>query len=40
MMWGLRFDAIHHRGQHRTYVRPVGAKVPSIHSPSAADPGA
>ena len=25
---------IHHRGQLSTYLRPVGAKVPSIYGPS------
>lgn len=27
-------DAIHHRGQLTTYLRPMGAKVPSIYGPS------
>src|SRR5664280_1522328 len=40
MMWGLLFDAIHHRGQLSTYIRPMGGKVPSIYGPSADDPGA
>ncbi len=39
MLWGFLFDAIHHRGQLSTYLRPVGAKVPSIYGPSADDPG-
>jgi hypothetical protein len=39
MMWGFLFDAIHHRGQLSTYLRPMGAKVPSIYGPSADDPG-
>ena len=30
---------IHHRGQLSTYLRPMGAKVPSIYGPSADDPG-
>ena len=40
MLWGLLFDAIHHRGQLSTYIRPMGGKVPSIYGPSADDPGA
>ncbi len=39
MLFGLLFDAIHHRGQLSTYLRPMGAKVPSIYGPSADDPG-
>ena len=39
MMWGLLFDAIHHRGQLSTYIRPMGGKVPSIYGPSGDDPG-
>ena len=39
MLWGILFDAIHHRGQLSTYLRPMGAKVPSIYGPSADDPG-
>jgi uncharacterized damage-inducible protein DinB len=38
-MWGFLFDAIHHRGQLTTYLRPMGSKVPSIYGPSADDPG-
>jgi uncharacterized damage-inducible protein DinB len=39
-LWGLFFDAIHHRGQLSTYIRPMGGKVPSIYGPSAdAAPG-
>ena len=38
-VWGFLFDAIHHRGQLSTYVRPMGGKVPSIYGPSADDPG-
>jgi hypothetical protein len=37
--WGFLFDAIHHRGQLSTYLRPMGGKVPSIYGPSADDPG-
>lgn len=39
MAWGFLFDAIHHRGQLSTYLRPMGGKVPSIYGPSADDPG-
>jgi uncharacterized damage-inducible protein DinB len=39
MLWGFLFDAIHHRGQLSTYIRPMGGKVPSIYGPSADDPG-
>lgn len=38
-VWGFLFDAIHHRGQLSTYLRPMGSKVPSIYGPSADDPG-
>lgn len=34
-LWMIHFDAIHHRGQLSTYLRPMGAKVPSIYGPSA-----
>jgi uncharacterized damage-inducible protein DinB len=37
--WGFLCDAIHHRGQLSTYLRPMGGKVPSIYGPSADDPG-
>jgi hypothetical protein len=39
MLYGFLFDAIHHRGQLSAYLRPMGAKVPSIYGPSADDPG-
>lgn len=39
MAWGFLFDAIHHRGQLATYLRAMGAKVPSIYGPSADDKG-
>jgi uncharacterized damage-inducible protein DinB len=39
MLWGFLFDAIHHRRQLSAYLRPMGAKVPSIYGPSADDPG-
>jgi len=35
MSWGFLFDAIHHRGQLSTYLRAMGAVVPSIYGPSA-----
>ena len=35
MAWGFLFDAIHHRGQLSTFLRAMGAKVPSIYGPSA-----
>lgn len=35
MAWGFLFDAIHHRGQLATYLRAMGASVPSIYGPSA-----
>lgn len=38
MAWGFLFDAIHHRGQLATFLRAMGAKVPSIYGPSADDP--
>lgn len=39
MVWEFLFDAIHHRGQLSTYLRPMGGKVPSIYGPSADDSG-
>jgi uncharacterized damage-inducible protein DinB len=33
--WMLFLDAIHHRGQLSTLIRPMGGKVPSIYGPSA-----
>ena len=38
-LWFILFDAIHHRGQLSTYLRPMGAKVPAIYGPSADDHG-
>lgn len=38
-LWLFFFDAIHHRGQLSTYIRPMGGKVPSIYGPSGDDPG-
>jgi uncharacterized damage-inducible protein DinB len=39
LVWGHLLDAIHHRGQLSTYLRPMGSKVPSIYGPSGDDPG-
>ena len=33
--WYLFLDAVHHRGQLSTYIRPMGGKCPSIYGPSA-----
>lgn len=33
-LWIFFFDAIHHRGQLSTYIRPMGGKVPAIYGPS------
>lgn len=38
-LWYVFFDAIHHRGQLSTYIRPMGGQVPSIYGPSGDDPG-
>jgi len=38
-LWYLFFDAIHHRGQLSTYIRPMGGQVPSIYGPSGDNPG-
>lgn len=40
LLWLALFDAVHHRGQLSTYIRPMGGKVPSIYGPSADSPGA
>lgn len=34
-LWFILFDAIHHRGQLTTYIRPMGGKVPGVYGPSA-----
>jgi len=39
MSWTLLHDAIHHRGQLSSYIRPMGGKVPSIYGPSGDDQG-
>jgi uncharacterized damage-inducible protein DinB len=33
-LWFFFFDAIHHRGQLSTYIRPMGGRVPAIYGPS------
>lgn len=35
LAWILLLDAIHHRGQLSTYLRPMGSRCPSIYGPSA-----
>jgi len=37
LFWLGLFDAIHHRGQLTTYMRPMGGKVPAVYGPSADD---
>ncbi len=39
LAWVLFLDAVHHRGQLSTYLRPMGSKVPAIYGPSADDQG-
>ena len=39
LLWIALFDFVHHRGQLSAYIRPMGAKVPSIYGPSADDSG-
>jgi uncharacterized damage-inducible protein DinB len=34
LLWIALFDAVHHRGQLSTYIRPMGGIVPSIYGPS------
>ncbi len=34
IVWLFHFDEIHHRGQLSTYLRPMGATVPSIYGAS------
>src|SRR5215471_21622594 len=36
--WEFLFDAVHHRGQLLTYLRPMGSTVPQIYGPSADEP--
>jgi len=40
LLWLALFDAVHHRGQLSTYIRPMGGKVPIIYGPSADTPAA
>jgi uncharacterized damage-inducible protein DinB len=37
MAWAFLTDAIHHRGQLTTFLRAMGAKVPSVYGPTAED---
>lgn len=39
LAWMMFLDAIHHRGQLSTYLRPMGSRVPAIYGPSADDQG-
>ena len=39
-LWFFFFDAIHHRGQLSTYIRPIGGRVPAIYGPSGDAPPA
>jgi uncharacterized damage-inducible protein DinB len=38
LAWILFLDAVHHRGQLSTYLRPMGGTVPGIYGPSADTP--
>jgi len=38
VLWIALFDAVHHRGQLTTYIRPMGGKVPSVYGPSGDAP--
>jgi uncharacterized damage-inducible protein DinB len=38
ILWLFHVDGIHHRGQLSTYLRPMGAVVPSIYGPSGDQP--
>jgi len=33
-LWSFFLDAIHHRGQLTSYIRPMGGKVPATYGPS------
>lgn len=39
LAWIMFLDAVHHRGQLSTYLRPMGSRVPAIYGPSADDQG-
>lgn len=38
-LWFILFDAIHHRGQLTTYIRPMGGTVPGVYGPSGDSKG-
>jgi len=38
MAWLMFLDAVHHRGQLSTYLRPMGGSCPGIYGPSADQP--
>ena len=38
LAWVLFLDAVRHRGQLSTHLRPMGGSVPSIDGPSADTP--
>lgn len=40
MAWLMFLDAVHHRGQLSTYLRPMGGRCPGIYGPSADEPAA
>lgn len=40
LAWLLFLDAVHHRGQLSTYLRPMGGRCPGIYGPSADEPAA
>jgi uncharacterized damage-inducible protein DinB len=39
LLWLALFDAVHHRGQLSTYIRPMGGKVPGVYGPSGDESG-
>lgn len=39
LAWMMLLDAVHHRGQLSTHLRPMGSKVPAMYGPSADDEG-
>jgi uncharacterized damage-inducible protein DinB len=39
LAWMMLFDAVHHRGQLSTHLRPMGSTVPAMYGPSADDQG-
>ncbi len=38
MAWTMFLDAVHHRGQLSSYLRPMGGKMPAIYGPSGDEP--